>query len=199
LTWLEFIELLAAFIPLITFFYHIIRRSGILNKINKILKIIKKSGIIDISPKQTPLAQNIVEEFRKAKEIKLLFVRGLGIIGLKDSLFWKLLPEKSAQQAHLKILLLSPYSKYIEKRAKEVGENIESARRGIQFVINQILEAKKRYSLNLELRVYDELPVFRIFILDDKAFISGFLDGIHGHDATMYFIKSSELSLFDFF
>ena len=51
----------------------------------------------------------------------------------------------------------------------------------------------------MEIRVYDELPVFRMFLLDDKLFISGYLYGIHGHDATTYFIKKDKLSLFNVF
>jgi hypothetical protein len=193
------IGLLASLATIAGLLYSINRRFGLVGGIQKIYRITRKSGIIDVTRGQVALTQRIVSEFVKAKEIRVLAIRGLGIFALKDSLFWKYLPEKSAQQARLRILLLSPRSRFVEMRARELGESVESSRKGIELAINQLLKVKKQHNLNLEIRVYDELPVFRLFLMDEMGFISGFLDRRHGHDSPMILVKRNEFSFFDLF
>lgn len=199
MNWFETIGLLASLVTIGGLLYSINHRLGLFGKIQKIRRITRKSGIIDIARGQAFFTQRIVSEFVKAKEIRILAVRGLGIFALKDSLFWKYLPEKSAQQARLRILLLSPRSRFVEVRARELGESVDGSRKGIELAINQLLKAKKRHNLNLEVRVYDELPVFRLFLMDDIGFISGFLDRTHGHDSPTVLMRANEFSFFDIF
>ncbi len=109
-------------------------------------------------------------------------------------------------QRDLRILLLSPFLRgtesevaFIDKRAEEVDKIYDREthlREQVALTIDHIRDLK-RNGLECKLRLYNELPVFKIVIFDDNAFVGGFNRENVGHNNPMYHVRRNEGVLFD--
>lgn len=75
-----------------------------------------------IYPCQAGAAEEVRTLAKGAGAVDVMAVRGLGILGLNDSLLRKAV----SAEAQLRVLLLSPDSAAVARRADEVGESAES-------------------------------------------------------------------------
>ena len=88
-------------------------------------------------------------------------------------------------------MLLDPTGKNVTIRSSEIGENRERFVKMINHTIEIIEDLKVQYAENIDYRLYDVLPTFRLFIFENKLFLSFFLDKIEGQDTLMYEIGLS--------
>lgn len=113
---------------------------------------------------------------RSADSIDVLAVRGLGLLGLNDSL----LRDTISPAARLRVLVMDPDSDAAGQRSYEIGESIESFSAGIKLSIARMKELAAN-GLAIEVYTYDQAPVRRIIKLDDTLFISAFTPLSEGH------------------
>lgn len=148
-------------------------------------------GIIAVHTNQYEAENSIKKRLLSSKTIDILTVRGLGIFALKDSLIKKTLMER-AGQINVRVLFLNPSSKYVEVRAKEVGEEFAAFRQGILLCQGYLGELKNKYNVNLNAYMYDSLPTWRLNFIDNFVYVSSFLPSQEGHHSAMYEISSDK-------
>ncbi len=131
-------------------------------------------------------------EIRKAastaRTIEILAVRGLGIIGMNDSL---LRATVALNRPVFRALLLDPDSTAAERRAAEVGESHESFASGVSLCVARLRELRGQTGAQVEVYFYDMLPTWRVLALDNVQFVSAFGEEHEGHTSPMYKIAAS--------
>ncbi|MGI5217841.1 helix-turn-helix domain-containing protein [Nocardia sp. CA-290969] len=130
-------------------------------------------------PSQADAADDIRTAVRGSAAIDVMAVRGLGILGLKDSLLRGAIPTG----ARLRTLLLNPDSDAAAYRAKEIGESAESFTAGIRLSISRLRELSVA-GRQVEVYLYDHVPVWRIISIDGPSgilFVSAFTDQREAH------------------
>ncbi len=155
----------------------------------------EKSWITEF-PNQEICEPYLIEEFGKARTVKILTIRGEKYFGDKWSLFYEQY-EKRIKNVIVKVLVLSPESEHItDHLAREVGQHSAEAIKGkMQIVLNSM----KRFASqnkNFEVRCYDETPNFKILLFDDVMFVSAFTEPKNDHNAKMIRITREGTPLF---
>jgi transcriptional regulator with XRE-family HTH domain len=120
-----------------------------------------------------------------ARELDLLAVRALGLIGLNDSLLRGLLNLRT-DPVRVRVLLLDPDTPAAANRAAEIGESMETFTTGIRLSISRLAELSHHARIDLQVAVYSDLPTWRIIRLDDTLFLSAFGSWSEGHRSGMY-------------
>ncbi|MFE9323618.1 helix-turn-helix transcriptional regulator [Nocardia sp. NPDC052278] len=139
-----------------------------------------------IYPCQAKAAGEIRILAKEAAAIDIMAVRGLGILGLNDSLLRKAIPVG----ARLRVLLLSPDSAAVARRADEIGESAESFAAGIRLATTRIKELTAQ-GISIEVYTYDQIPVWRIIRIDEVLFVSAFTIQHEGHASPIHRIEPS--------
>lgn len=104
-----------------------------------------------------------------AGAIDVMAIRGLGILGLNDSLLRDSLPAR----ARLRVLLMDPESEAVAGRAQAIGESAETFAVGIRLAIARIKELADA-GRPVEIYTYRQVPAWRIIKLDEVLFVSAF-------------------------
>lgn len=139
-------------------------------------------------PSQADATPEIRQAASEAKEIDILAVRGLGIIGMNDSL---LRATVARNRPLFRALLVDPASKAAQRRAAEVGESHESFASGVNLCVARLRELKEQTGAQVEVYFYDLLPTWRVLALDQVQFVSAFGTDHEGHTSPMYKIAAS--------
>lgn len=135
---------------------------------------------------------DILRELEGTQQIDILTVRGLGILGLNDSLLRKPVMKSGDRKLRIRVLLLSPESSDVAARAREIGESDDAFKHGIHLALERLRELKDSSAHDLEVYLYETLPCWRIIAFDTSIFVSVFGQHVEGHRATMYRIDSSK-------
>lgn len=138
---------------------------------------------------------SVAEEIRRraavAEQLDVLAVRGLGIIGLNDSLLRPALMRRT-EVLRVRVLLLDPECDAAAQRATEIRESPATFAAGVRLAMARLEEfATAAPNLDLELRLYDRLPVWRIIRIDRMAWVSCFDAQWEGHESTVYEIPQT--------
>ncbi len=112
-------------------------------------------------------------------------MRGLGIIGLNDSVLRGPLGERG-KPVRVRVLLLDPGSPAVAVRAAETGESPESFSAGIRMSLARLAELDGHPVIRLAAAVYWSLPVWRILAFDGTMFLSAFTPRAEGARSGMY-------------
>lgn len=140
--------------------------------------------IVRVYADQAAAAAEIQRAARAAQELDVLAVRGLGLLGLRDSLLRPHLDRDGDEPPRLRVLLLDPDSEALVRRAAEIGESAESLAGGIRLA-----EARLRELAELgrvEVYRYSTLPVWRVIRLDTALYVSAFTPEWEGHQSATY-------------
>lgn len=117
--------------------------------------------------------------------LDLLAVRGLGLIGLNGSLLHAPLSERT-DPVRVRVLFLDPDAPAARVRAGEIGEGPEAFRAGIRLSISRLADFAGHPFVDLRVRVYMDLPTWRLIRLDNVLYLSGFGTWSEGHRSGMY-------------
>lgn len=154
------------------------------------------SGIVRIYRNQSEAEKEIAKCIAFAQEIDILAVRGLGIASLRDSVIQKGL-RATENEVRVRIAYLDKASIHCKTRASEIGESLEEFTSALQAGYSGLSQLRISEKLNVEFKVYDQLPVWRIIRVDDTMFVTGFLNNKNGHDVYLYQIqRRNDFSLF---
>lgn len=141
-----------------------------------------RAEVIAVYPSQQAAVNDIRATVRGARNVDILAVRGLGIIGMNDSLL-----RTSVAHTHtIRALLLDPQSQAAQRRADEIGESHESFAGGVRLAVARLRELSSRTEAVVEVYLYDMLPTWRVIALDQILFVSAFGGDTEGHASPMY-------------
>lgn len=146
-----------------------------------------RAEILAVYPAQSAARQEIQQRAAEASQIGLLAVRGLGLIGMTDSL---LRSRIAARAIAVRVMLLDPDSGAARRRAAEIGESYGRFAAGIRLSIESLRDLAEG-GADLQCHLYDSLPTWRVINLDSLLFVSAFSDGQEGHASPMYKLSSS--------
>lgn len=144
--------------------------------------------IVRVYADQASAADEIQRQARTAVEIDVLAVRGLGLLGLNDSLLRASLSRPAAPPT-VRVLLLGPDTAAAEQRAAEIGESSDSLASGIRLTEARLRELTE--TCDMRVYRYGGLPTWRIVRLDTVLYLSAFDAGWEGHDSAVYKIMAT--------
>jgi len=146
-----------------------------------------RAEILAVYPSQSSAMTDMRGLANSAREIDVLAVRALGIVGLNDSLL-----RASVQQGSptVRALLLDPNCEAARRRAAEVGEAFESFASGIRLSIARLRELNEQTG-TVSCYLYTMLPTWRVISLDGTMFVSAFGETHEGHTSPMYRLTGS--------
>ncbi|MGW1465588.1 helix-turn-helix domain-containing protein [Streptomyces sp. NPDC002308] len=141
--------------------------------------------VVRVYEAQGSAASEIKQMVREATELDVLAVRGLGLIGLNDSLLRACLPrEQGGRGLQVRVALLDPDSEALARRAAEIGESAESLGSGIRLAEARLRELSG--TCNISVYRYAMLPTWRLIRADSTMFVSAFDAGWEGHESATY-------------
>jgi transcriptional regulator with XRE-family HTH domain len=141
--------------------------------------------VVRVYAAQNSAADEIQQQAREAQELDVLAVRGLGLIGLNDSLLRACLPrEQGGKGLRVRVLLLDPDSDALARRAAEIGESAESLAGGVRLAEARLRELAD--SCDIQVYRYRMLPTWRLIRTDSTMFVSAFDAGWEGHESATY-------------
>ncbi|WP_189308416.1 helix-turn-helix domain-containing protein [Streptomyces albospinus] len=138
--------------------------------------------VVRVYSEQASAAEEIRRRARTASELDVLAVRGLGLIGLNDSLLRGSVTRPDPPQ--VRVLLLDPEAPALAVRAAEIGESVESLASGVRLAEARLRELSD--SGDVRVYRYRMLPTWRIIRLDSTLFVSAFDAGWEGHESATY-------------
>jgi hypothetical protein len=138
-------------------------------------------------PSQAEAVKEIRATASTATSIEVVAVRGLGIVGLNDSLlrptFFR---AASAAKRSCRILLLDPASEFARQRATEIEEAADSFSGGIMMTITRMRQLAAESDVAIEVYQYQTRPIWRLIIIDGRMYVSMFGDRSEGHESPVY-------------
>ncbi|WP_406459493.1 helix-turn-helix domain-containing protein [Streptomyces sp. NBC_01622] len=141
--------------------------------------------VVRVYAAQNSAAEEIQQQAREAQELDVLAVRGLGLIGLNDSLLRALLPgEQGGKGLQVRVALLDPDSDALAQRAAEIGESAESLAGGVRLAEARLRELSD--SCDISVWRYRMLPTWRLIRTDSTLFVGAFDAGWEGHESATY-------------
>lgn len=145
--------------------------------------------VVRVYASQASAAEEIQRQARAATELDVLAVRGLGLIGLNNSLLRASLTRPDGERPQLRVLLLHPEAPALAHRAAEIGESAESLAGGVRLAEARLRELAD--ACELSVYRYRILPTWRIIRLDTTMFVSAFDVGWEGHESATYKVMAT--------
>ncbi|MEU6802509.1 helix-turn-helix domain-containing protein [Streptomyces neyagawaensis] len=146
--------------------------------------------VVRVYASQSSAAEEIQQQAREAQELDVLAVRGLGLIGLNDSLLRACLPrDQGGQGLRVRVALLDPDSDTLARRAAEIGESAASLAGGVQLAEARLRELAGAGDVGVWR--YRMLPTWRVIRTDSTMFVGAFDAGWEGHESAMYKVMAT--------
>ncbi|MGW2584505.1 helix-turn-helix domain-containing protein [Streptomyces virginiae] len=139
--------------------------------------------VVRVYSAQASARTEIQQQARAAKELDILAVRGLGLIGLNDSMLRAHLGRPDGR-LRVRVLLLDPEGSALLQRAAEIGESPESLAGGVRLAEARLRELSD--VCDIEVYRYGMLPTWRIIRTDSLMFVGAFDAGWEGHESATY-------------
>jgi transcriptional regulator with XRE-family HTH domain len=146
-----------------------------------------RAEILAVYPSQSTARGEIEQRAARAIAIEVLAVRGLGIIGMNDSLLRSRIRDRAVA---VRVQLLDPDGEAAHRRAAEIGETYGSFSAGIRLSVERLADLAGE-GASIEAHLYDILPTWRVIGLDATLFISAFGESHEGHTSPMYKLTGS--------
>ncbi|MGJ5897552.1 XRE family transcriptional regulator [Streptomyces sp. V2] len=146
--------------------------------------------VVRVYSAQHAAADEIRQQVRDTRELDVLAVRGLGLIGLNDSLLRSCLPrERGSHGLRVRVALLDPDSAALDQRATEIGESPQSLAGGVRLTETRLRELAG--TCDIRVWRYRMLPTWRIIRTDSTMFVGAFDVGWEGHESATYKIMAT--------
>ncbi|MFI5987394.1 helix-turn-helix domain-containing protein [Streptomyces sp. NPDC051555] len=142
--------------------------------------------VVRVYETQAAAREEIQRHARTATELDVLAVRGLGLIGLNDSLLRGHLARAGVR---VRVLLLDPDASVVEQRAAEIGESPRSLAAGIRLSEDRLRELSG--VCDVQVYRYASLPTWRLIRADDVMFVGAFDAGWEGHESATYKVAAT--------
>ncbi|WP_405423540.1 XRE family transcriptional regulator [Streptomyces erythrochromogenes] len=139
--------------------------------------------VVRVYSAQASAREEIQQHARAAAELDILAVRGLGLIGLNDSMLRAQLGRPDGR-LRVRVLLLDPDAPALAQRAAEIGESAESLASGVRLAEARLRELSG--ICDIEVYRYAMLPTWRLIRTDSTLFVGAFDAGWEGHESATY-------------
>ncbi|MGH3905858.1 MAG: hypothetical protein ACRDTE_17005 [Pseudonocardiaceae bacterium] len=116
-----------------------------------------RAEVIAVYRSQQDAAVDICASVRQAREVDILAVRGLGIIGLNHSLLRPAVTGDRSPQL-VRALLVDPDSDAARRRDAEIGESFDSFASGVLLTVARLRELAEHTTATVEIYLCDILP-----------------------------------------
>ncbi|MEW2527414.1 MULTISPECIES: helix-turn-helix transcriptional regulator [unclassified Streptomyces] len=141
--------------------------------------------VVRVYAAQSSAAEEIQQQAREATELDVLAVRGLGLLGLNDSLLRACLPrDQGGKGLRVRVALLALDSASLVRRAAEIGESVESLASGVRLAEARLRELADVGDVSVW--QYSMLPTWRLIRADGTMFVGAFDAGWEGHESALY-------------
>ncbi|MFD6226051.1 helix-turn-helix domain-containing protein [Streptomyces sp. NPDC060232] len=138
--------------------------------------------VVRVYSAQASAREEIQQQVQGAEELDILAVRGLGLIGLNDSMLRAHLGRDG--RLRVRVLLLDPEAPALALRAAEIGESAESLASGVRLAEARLRELSG--ICDVEVYRYAMLPTWRLIRADSTLFVGAFDAGWEGHESATY-------------
>ncbi|MCI3927712.1 helix-turn-helix domain-containing protein [Streptomyces sp. AN091965] len=146
--------------------------------------------VVRVYAAQRSAAEEIQQQTRDAEELDVLAVRGLGLIGLNDSLLRACLPrDQGGKGLQVRVALLDPDSTALARRAAEIGESAESLASGVRLTEARLRELAD--TCDVSVWRYSMLPTWRLIRTGEVMFVGAFDRGWEGHESATYKVMAT--------
>ena len=109
----------------------------------------------------------------------------------------KKLSEIGRRQGDIRFLLFNPESPELKRKAQDENENWESWKNDIYGTIKRLKSLATRDEIKIQVRLYDQFPIWRMYILDNKRiYLHYFLSEKQGPQSPLLILESNEEALF---
>lgn len=144
------------------------------------------SEVTAVYPSQAAAAEAIRAAALIARQVGVLAVRGLGILGLNDGLLRGPLSATRDVPLTLRVLVLDPGCPAAERRAREIGESPYSFAGAAALSESRLRDLADRSGITVEAYRYRTAPIWRIISADDTMFVGTFDSLKEGHSSPVY-------------
>ena len=150
-----------------------------------------KSGVLRVYPNQDEAKNDILKHLKQAKVIKVFCIRGYSFVQPDREFYTVLRDIDLYSDASIQFCLADPEGEAVMSRAHEIpGKPEEVYISEVKQTINTVYKRSKA-SKNIELRLHNEDPIFRIYIIDDIIYLGFFQKGKVAKDSRIMKIDSS--------
>lgn len=155
--------------------------------------VLRRGGIVNVFRDYAEARNIILTKLRHSGKIKITTIGGGTIFEVDWGEFCELLESKARGGVQVKVLVLNPDSRHLEARMQELAKfkpgkfNLSEFSARTRANVLKVSELNKLLGpCKIQLRYYDMLPTWRLYLFDDSIFISSFLEDKEGHDTTVY-------------
>lgn len=140
----------------------------------RVVRVFRSGGIIDVRGKQKAFENLISEKIEKSHKVAILAVQAFHIIRPVEAPFFEPMTKRGGRKgAPIRVCLLDPKAhEHVRVRAKEIGEKEDDFIKNIEDSIAATNKLKKEYSVDIQVKLYNQSPVWQLFIFDDCLFVS---------------------------
>ena len=165
-----------------------------------LIAALRREGPVDIFEAQihADCKKELIDQFKSASsEIKILTIRGFRYFSRKAGLFSPLLREKAVDNIPIKVLVCSPESKHIDQELAQSlhKKSVEEIRSNMHLALSSLANLMDEYK-NLEIRVYEEVPIWNILQFDDTMYVSAYVEPKSHQNAVVHRIPQNSKSHF---
>lgn len=176
-------------------------RSTIVKRyVRLLIAALRREGPVDIFEAQihADCKEELIDQFDSASsEIRILTIRGLRYFSRKAGLFFPLLRQKAIDNVPIKVLVCSPESTHIDLELVRGlrKSSVEEIRRNMRLALDNLEILMNEYK-NLDIRVYEEVPIWNILQFDDTMYVSAYVEPKSHQNAVVHKIPQSSKSHF---
>jgi transcriptional regulator with XRE-family HTH domain len=135
---------------------------------------------------QQAAAREIRQLAAGVAELDVLAVRGLGLLGLNDSLLRAAVSSRADTPLTMRVLIVDADGEAAARRSAEISESPAAFAVSVRLAEHKLKELATTPGLTLEAYRYSTLPTWRIIALDDTMFVSTFDADWEGHASPIY-------------
>jgi transcriptional regulator with XRE-family HTH domain len=164
---------------------HIAPSTDKLTNQESVLEDLERASLVLEFPNQGSCEPYIRRAAHRAKKIKVLTIRGEKYFVGTRSLLHDVVAR--AKDSTIEVLILSPEAGHItDEVAEQLGhQSAEEIREKMRRAFDY-LKSLARENRNLEVRCYEELPIFKILLFDEVMFVSAFIGPKNDDNAKMF-------------
>lgn len=180
-------HILAIFVTAVLIYYTVVRGLA------RPFLVLRKSKLVNVFDNYAEAKSIILTRLRHSKKIKLTTIGGGTIFEVDWGEFSGFLESKARSGVEVRVLVLHPDSRYLEARMHELGKfkpgkfTLAEFKKRTSANVLKVKGMNKLLGLSkIQVRYYDTFPTWRLYIFDDSAFISSYLENREGHDTMVY-------------
>lgn len=151
-------------------------------------RITRSGGIINVFKNQMSCEDLIFRRIADSHRVAILAVQAFHIIRPVEGPFFGSMSKRGGiRGAPIRLLLLNPKAHdYVRIRAKEIGEKEDDFVTFINESVVIVDRLRRDYAVDIQVRFYNALPVWQLFVFDDCLFASFYISGVERHRQPVY-------------